>query len=245
MPIDAFEMALVHNVFRSELESAPELIRGVQPGQRSRLRRVSGHIANVLAALHHHHMAEDELLWPLLHARTPLHATDIQRMESEHELIAKAVGNVAFLLTNWITASHSATADIATQTEAADMLVSDVMALGELAGGHLEVEEMRVVPLINENMTDAEWRAVTERGGSFLSARNMWFGLAFAGMALEACTVDERRSFLAAMPAPQRLLVKLFGRRAAASYCARLKGARVMSKPAIAANFRRFRYSGR
>lgn len=220
MPTDAFEMALVHNAFRTELELAPELIRGVQPGQRSRLKLVAGHITNMLAALHHHHMAEDELLWPKLQDRIPMHAEDFQRMETEHEFIAKAAVNVELRLIEWsVTAS---TTDLAIQSRAAQMLVSEIQALGDLVNNHLGAEEEQIVPLINENLTDAEWRAVTERGGRFLSCRNIWFGLAFVDMALEASTADERRRFLAGMPSPQRFLVRLFARRAATRYHARL-----------------------
>lgn len=225
MPTDAFEMALVHRVFRNELRSAPRLIGSVQPGQRGRLKVVADHVANVLAALHHHHMAEDELLWPKLHTRIPHRAEEIQRMQEEHELIAKLVGSVELRLADWIAASRF-TAQIATQSRAAQTLISDVKVLAGLVNEHLDGEEERVVPLINENVTDAEWRATTERGGAFVSGRNIRFGIAFVGMALEGCTVDERRRFLAGMPSPQRLLVRWFGRRAATSYRARLDGIR-------------------
>ncbi|MCV7401766.1 hemerythrin domain-containing protein [Mycobacterium fragae] len=224
MPTDAFEMALVHSIFRKELQSAPHLVRSVRPGQRGRANRVAGHTKNVLAALHHHHMAEDELLWPKLHDRMPQCAEDIQRMETEHEFIAKAVVGVELRLTEWIAATNS-TRHFAIQSRASQMLVSEIRALGELVSDHLAAEEERIVPLINENMSDAEWRAVTERGGSFLTGRNVWFGLAFVGMALEACTIDERRRFLAGMAPPQRLLVRLLARRAATSYRARLGSA--------------------
>ncbi|WP_238963947.1 hypothetical protein KN248_016430 [Mycobacterium paraintracellulare] len=96
-------------------------------------------------------------------------------------------------------------------------------SLADLVGDHLNAEEERVVPLINENVTDAEWRAVTERGAAFLNGRNVWFGIAFVGMALEASTTEERRRFLAGMPPPQRLLVRLCVRHVTARYRARVE----------------------
>lgn len=222
MPTEAFEMALVHNIFRDELSSAPDLIRSVQHGQHRRAKRVAGHIENVLAALHHHHMAEDELLWPKLRERVPLHADDIQRMETEHDFIAKAAASVALRLAEWIAATGSMTPQLASASWAAAMLVSEINVLAELVSDHLSAEEERVVPLINETLSNAEWRAVTERGGSFLTGRRMWFGLAFVGATLEACTRDERGRFLAGMPPPQRLLVRLLVRRATTAYRTRL-----------------------
>ncbi|OMC25741.1 hypothetical protein A5739_22110 [Mycobacterium colombiense] len=223
MPTDAFEMALVHRVFRCELEIAPELIRSVQPGQHGRAKRAAGHIQNVLAALHHHHMAEDELLWPKLSARIPVHARDIRCMETEHEFIAKSVISVKLCLAEWVSAAASPIVHPAAQARATDVLLAELKSLAELVGEHLSAEEERVVPLVNENLSDAEWRAVTERGASFLTGRNMWFGLAFVAMALETCTADERRRFLAGMPPPQRWLVRLFARRVAEGYRARLE----------------------
>jgi hemerythrin-like domain-containing protein len=216
MPTDAFEMALAHNVFRRELEAVPKLINRVQPGQHRRATRVARHIANLSAALHHHHLAEDELVWPKLHIRIPQqHAEDIRLMETEHELIATSVDKVHLLLADWIATAHSATA--------AQRLISGVEELTELVGAHLIHEEERVVPLINEYITDDEWRAATELGGAFLSLRNMWYGIAFVGMALESCTADECRRFLAGMPPPQRVLARLFARRAGARYRARFR----------------------
>lgn len=225
MPTDAFEMALVHSIFRDELNFAPELIRSVRPDQHGRRKRVAKHVANLLAALHHHHMAEDELLWPKLRDRIPIHAEDIQRMETEHEFIAKTAVIVETRLAEWIAATGFTTTQRANQSRAAEMLASEIKVLAEAVGDHLTAEEERVLPLINKHITDREWRAVTERGAAFLSGRNIWFGTAFAGMVFEACTADERRRFLAGMPPPQRMLVKLFARRAGASYRARLEPA--------------------
>ena len=92
MPVDAFEMALVHRVFRDELRCAPMLISSAQPGPLKQLKRVADHIANVLSALHHHHMGEDELLWSELQDRISQQSKDIRRMETEHELIATSAG---------------------------------------------------------------------------------------------------------------------------------------------------------
>jgi hypothetical protein len=101
-------------------------------------------------------------------------------------------------------------------------LIAGIEELTELVDAHLRDEELWVVPLINENLTDDEWRKVTERGGSFLSRRNMRFGIAFVGMTLEVCTTDQRQRFLAGMPPPQRLLARVFARRAMTSYRGRL-----------------------
>lgn len=99
------------------------------------------HIANVLAALHHHHIAEDELLWPTLHARVPLRAEDVHRMETEHALIAKLAGSVERWLAQWIATADSTPS----QSRAAEALISEMTSLADLVGDHLNAEEERVV----------------------------------------------------------------------------------------------------
>jgi hemerythrin-like domain-containing protein len=226
MSTDAFEMALVHRVFRNELRSAPLLIANARPAQRRRVERVADHVTNTLAALHHHHMAEDELLWPKLHVRVPLHGDEIRRMETEHELIAKTVVRVKRKLADWSAASCSEPVPGPTHRNAMHSLISEIEALAEIVCQHLREEEEHVVPLINENITDAEWLATTRRGGSLVSGHNIEFGLAFVEMTLEGCDADERGRFLAGMPRPQRLLVRLFGRMVVKRYRARLQGLR-------------------
>jgi hypothetical protein len=151
----------------------------------------------------------------------PLHSNDIQRMQTEHAFIAKSVAIVELLLADWVAATEARTTKLATQSRATDLLVAEIKTLTQLVGDHLSAEEELMVPLINENITDAEWRAVTEQGAAFIG-HNLRFALAFVGMALQECTADERRRFLVGMPPPQRLLVRLFARRAAAGYRARL-----------------------
>jgi Hemerythrin HHE cation binding domain len=76
-PTDAFDMGIVHRVFRSELHNAPRLIRDVQPGDIERSAIVGGHLNFIVAALQHHHAVEDELVWPKLRTRAPARAVEI------------------------------------------------------------------------------------------------------------------------------------------------------------------------
>ena len=106
MATDAFEMALIHRVFRRELAHAPDLIRSVVAGDTKRSKVVSAHLCNVFSVLHHHHAAEDDLLWPMLRARLPLRVQDVARMQEEHTAIAESIEKVAAITTRW-----AATAD--------------------------------------------------------------------------------------------------------------------------------------
>ena len=79
MPVNALDMLLVHRVFRRELGELAWLIDSVQPGDNSRARIVGRHLKLMTDALHHHHMAEDELVWPIVSARALDRRSDIER----------------------------------------------------------------------------------------------------------------------------------------------------------------------
>jgi hypothetical protein len=216
MPIDAFEMAMVHRVFRRELQNAPRLIRDVHPGDVKRSRFVGVHLGNILSALHHHHAAEDELLWPTLYSRIPLRENEIRRMEDEHAGIALSVDMLKPVSAAW---STSADPTLAKQF---------IVALAEVScrvDEHLTDEEHFIVPLVNEFVTADQWQKVMDRGASFVNLKNLKFGLVFAGLVLQEASPDERRRFLAGLPPPVRMQWKFFGKRIFAAYRTRLCGA--------------------
>ena len=101
MSVDAFEMALVHGAFRRELTSAPSLIHNVEAGDTQRSSTVGGHVAFMADALHHHHAAEDAVIWPKLRARAATSEVDVTRMEDTHREIADYIERVRTVATSW------------------------------------------------------------------------------------------------------------------------------------------------
>jgi iron-sulfur cluster repair protein YtfE (RIC family) len=213
MAIDAFEMALIHQTFRDELAKAPGLIRGVRAGDTRRSKVVSDHVVNIMSLLHHHHEAEDDILWPLLRTRVPVSANDCTRMQDEHLAVAAAMDRVANLRSLW-----AETAD----PGRADELIAAVDDLSARLAEHLADEEEHVVPLINAHITTEEWNVLLARGAAALNRKNVQFVLAFASFVLQDASTDERRRFMAGVPAGPRLLLKVFGQRAFDSYRARV-----------------------
>ena len=85
-------------------------------------------------------------------------------------------------------------------------------------------EERTVVPLIDEHLTDDEWGQCIERGADYPPTINVRLALAVIGLVLQDCSPAEQRRFLAGIPAPARVLRRLFGKRAFASYRSTLYG---------------------
>ena len=218
MATDAFDMAIAHRVFRNELHNAPGLVGDVEAGDTARSAVVGAHLELITAALHHHHAAEDELIWPKLHARAPASAEAITRMEQAHRGIADADAKVKSILASWVTSAD---------TRLAQQLVEAVEDLSARVDEHLADEERNIVRLINQHITPEEWQKCAARGAEFISRKNLRLGLVLGGLTFDASSADEARRILANVPLPQRILIRLLARRTIARYRANLYGSAV------------------
>jgi hypothetical protein len=208
----AFEMAMVHRAFRNELHGFPELINGVGAGDAKRAAVVNAHLSFIATLLHHHHTAEDDLIWPKLHARVPLSDNDICRMEDAHRTIAVSVDTAKAAGSAWAKTGAPS---------AAERLRKAVDELIRCVDVHLADEERGVVPLIDEYITVPEWTKATARGASILRTHPR-LGLVFAGCMLDGVSDEDKHRFLAGVPVVARMMWQLAGPRTYEGYRARL-----------------------
>ncbi|WP_020390704.1 hemerythrin domain-containing protein [Kribbella catacumbae] len=204
---DTHDMVVVHRVFRREFRLLPDLVGQVAEGNTARSAVLAEHLTDLVAALHHHHLNEDELLWPPLLQRATLHTELVHRMKSQHEALSAVLDRIEQVLPTW-----AATAGKADGAELAAAL-RDVSSLLEL---HLGEEEQEVLPLAREHLSLEEWAEIGNRGASSIETKRK--RLLFLGMILEDASEQERQSFLAKLPAPVRALWKLVGRRSYDGY---------------------------
>ncbi|WP_225860344.1 hemerythrin domain-containing protein [Streptomyces triticiradicis] len=195
------EMVVVHRVFRRESATLPRLVRAVPDGDTARAARVAGALRDYTMGLHHHHHAEDELIWPLLRDRAPLDEERVGRMQLQHEEIDRTLTAVAEWLPVW-----ERSADRISGEELA--LALDAHRTALLA--HLDEEERSVLPLVAEHLTVAEWDLVGERGMDGIPKNKRMLAL---GAILEEATPEERAYFLGRVPLIGRLLWRSLGRR--------------------------------
>jgi hemerythrin-like domain-containing protein len=201
--VDTWEMVLAHKMYRREFRLLPTVIRAVADGDRSRARVVGGHLEMMCDLLHHHHEAEDELLWPILLERVGLEADVVRTMESQHERLEALLARVAELNSRW-----RESAGAADRHELADVLAQASAVLDE----HLGDEESDLLPLVPGHVTRAEWDALNKRARGN-PPKSLKAGLISLGVILEDATGEERRRFLAELPPPVRLLWKITGPR--------------------------------
>ena len=183
-------MVIVHRMFRRECALLPQLVAAVPVGDVARARTIARHVREVLDMLHHHHLGEDELLWPRLSTRTRIHAELLARMESQHHVLAELLEHVATALPEW------------RYTPAAHTGAPLTVLLEQISHGldeHFDEEEATILPIVERVITAAEYLEVGQRG---LQSIPLTRRLIMLGYLLEDTTPRERADFLAAVPAP-------------------------------------------
>ncbi|WP_319450382.1 MULTISPECIES: hemerythrin domain-containing protein [unclassified Mycobacterium] len=198
---DTSDMVIVHRMFRRECVLLSQLVAAVPAGDVSRAHPVAGRAREVLDMLHHHHLGEDELLWPRLSARTRFHADLLARMDSQHHRLAVLLEHATAAFTAW---QDAPTAN--TSTALIELLERLSAGLNE----HFDEEEAAVLPIVESVITAAEYQEVGERGLVSIPLTRRLIAL---GYLLEDTTPQERTDFLARVPAPVRLAYRLIGAR--------------------------------
>ena len=196
-------MVVIHQALRREFTLLPALVAAVPDNDAVRARTIGEHLTLVLAMLHDHHEAEDELLWPLLRQRVPLRKELIDTMEQQHQAVADAIHAIQASLPAW--SAHGSAAD-------RDRIAAILRRLDAALTEHLYLEEQEILPLIHEHLTVPEWLApqhhAVEHGPKSLSGK-----LTIAGLILEDATPAQRAWFMSMLPPPARVLWRLSGAR--------------------------------
>lgn len=200
---DTRMMPVVHTMFRRELRLAGGLLRSVPGGATARAAVVADHLDLVGVVLHHHHTAEDELLWPLLLERVPNElAPIVHLMEAQHGRAEQLLEEIAPLLAQW-----RRTAGVTERDRLAELYDELHVALAE----HLDAEEQRLLPIAARTVTQAEWERMGEaaRAGTPKAQQFVVFGMIAYDGGPEGVAL-----MLQGAPGPVRWLVPRLGARA-------------------------------
>jgi hemerythrin-like domain-containing protein len=155
---DTRDMYTVHTMFRREYALLPGLVRAVAAKDEERAKIVADHVRPVNLILRHHHMAEDENLWPPLLRRAPREIDPvIHLLESQHEGLDVLLDEVNARLDSWTDGADSADGEAL-----AAALQRLVAALYE----HMGLEEKLALALVERYIFAAEWEAMIAEGAA-------------------------------------------------------------------------------
>jgi hemerythrin-like domain-containing protein len=190
-PADVGFMWAMHNAFRRDLARLEQLARDASTGPPAG-QDVQRAWDSFRDRLHRHHAAEDDDLWPVLrdHLTTPADVASVDQMVEEHHALSAAMDAV-----DQVVAAPPAAGTGGHLTAAVDRL-------SRTARDHLDHEERDVLPLVENHLSRADWRAflLTERRKTPLRARPD-----FLGWVLDEASPDDARAVLAELPPPGRL----------------------------------------
>jgi hemerythrin-like domain-containing protein len=211
-PIDVGNMAIIHRMFRSVYQEAARLVRAAPTPSPGRVTFLADHIDFGIAALHHHHEAEDAVLYPTLIERVPEQAETLMQVDEEHLLIQSALEAASAACAAWRERPSA---------EAGETLAAALDHLDSVAQPHLDDEEQKIVPLAAVTLTQREWDAM-----STYVAKGMPRDKRIIEFALMVESLDEAdRAYMMRhyVPAPVRMLYPLLIGRPWKKYAATLR----------------------
>ncbi|GAA3248316.1 hypothetical protein GCM10017691_58370 [Pseudonocardia petroleophila] len=145
---------LMHDQIRAVVPEAARHVRALRAGDRRAARALVRWWAVFSRALHHHHVAEDTELWPLVLTTAPELTAEVQRLEAEHVPLDADLAAVTTGL-----------AELGTLTGpdfafAADRLATAIARLDTYLRRHLASEEELVLPVMRHRITATDWAAL-------------------------------------------------------------------------------------
>ncbi|GAB2828757.1 hypothetical protein GCM10022221_29020 [Actinocorallia aurea] len=146
-PLDMGNMYLAHYGFRRDVGRLITAVGRVGLTDRRRVAALRAHFAWVLFVLHHHHSAEDAMVWPRLRERAPEARPVIDALEAEHAACDR-----------WIREGADAFRDFEAvpSAEGREALMTALRGLADALGAHLAHEETEGIPLMMAHITPAE-----------------------------------------------------------------------------------------
>ncbi|WP_219470919.1 hemerythrin domain-containing protein [Nonomuraea rhizosphaerae] len=133
-----------------------ELAAGEQKADAARMRAITTFITKVCAGIHHHHKAEDDVLWPVI-VRSAGAAVDLTDLTDDHATLDPLLDEIT-----------TAAARLQTDPGVPARLAKSLGALADLLDEHIEEEERLLFPVINTYVSEKDWleveRAVRKGG---------------------------------------------------------------------------------
>jgi hypothetical protein len=189
---------LIHEAFRRDFRRLSAAVRAPSVGA-ERARRLEAHWQFVDEQLHHHHQVEDDSLWPLVRPRL---AGRDEELAILHQMEVQHAG----LLPKGEAVDRGFAAFVAEPAAAAGSTLGDQLDdLADALGAHLDNEETRCFPVIDEAMSDAEFEAF---GKATAKAIGMRGSARFFPWIFDGADPVERQAVLSMPPPPVRVLCR-------------------------------------
>lgn len=162
-PLDMQTMYLMHHAFRRDLDAFSEAVRNTPVDDRETWALLADRWDLFADVLHHHHSAEDDLIWPaLMSLGTSDDVAVLEAMAAEH-------GEIDPLLESCANGFRKLAQRADEDTRAA--LAVRVCAARESLRRHLAHEETEAIAILQRLITPAEWEEIERQIGKGTTLR--------------------------------------------------------------------------
>ncbi|GAA0798290.1 hemerythrin domain-containing protein [Spirilliplanes yamanashiensis] len=144
-------LLLAHRAMLRDLDRLTGLLAGTTRFGRKRGAAVAGYLDDLCTSIHHHHSAEDEVLWPVLERSAGAHV-DLTELTDDHAVLDPKLHRV-----------RAGAAALRASGVAPAALAADMTDLRDTLHEHIADEERTIVPLIRRYVTPRDWAAVEAR----------------------------------------------------------------------------------
>ena len=114
----------------------------------SRAAAIAAYLSDFCDSIHHHHSAEDEVLWPVLERATGAHV-DLTELTDDHAVLDPKLARI-----------RAGARQLRDRAHVTPELVADLADLRDTLNEHIADEERTIVPLIKQYVSDHDWARV-------------------------------------------------------------------------------------
>ena len=145
-------LLLAHRAMLRDLDRLGELTARLAARRtvldRKRAAAIAGYLDDLCDSIHHHHSAEDDVLWPVLERSAGAHV-DLTELTDDHAVLEPKLQRV-----------RAGAAALRTGGQVSAALAADLADLRDTLHEHIGDEEKTIVPLIKRYVSDADWNTV-------------------------------------------------------------------------------------
>lgn len=145
-------LLLAHRAMLKDLDRLGDLTAGLAARgtrlDRKRAAAIAAYLDDLCASIHHHHSAEDDVLWPVLERSAGAHV-DLTELTDDHAVLDPKLHRI-----------RAGAQALRSEAVVSPALAADLVDLRDTLHEHIADEEKTIVPLIKRYVSDDDWRRV-------------------------------------------------------------------------------------
>ncbi|MFI6921874.1 hemerythrin domain-containing protein [Nonomuraea spiralis] len=143
---------ITHRAMRADTRRLAEVMSAIAAGEeqagQERLRAITTFTAKLCAGIHHHHQAEDNVLWPVI-VRSAGAEVDLSDLTDDHAALDPLLEEIT-----------TAAGQLGGDGQAARRMAKSLTSLADLLDEHIEEEERLIFPVVATYVSEEDWAKV-------------------------------------------------------------------------------------